>query len=86
MLILSRKKDECIVINDNIKVYIVDVKSDVVKIGIEAPKDIKVFREEVWKSIYEENIQAVVDEKKGIVPSLSNIEQALSSNSNPKKD
>jgi carbon storage regulator len=60
------------VISDNIKIRIVDVKSDTVKIGIDAPAHIKVYREEVWISIQEENIQAAVDEKKGSEQSVSN--------------
>lgn len=58
MLVLSRKKDEKIVINDDIQIQIVDIKSDTVKLGIEAPKYIKIHREEVWKTIQQENIQA----------------------------
>ena len=77
MLILSRKKDECIVINDNIKIRIVDVKSDVVKVGIEAPEHIKVYREEVWISIQKENIQAAVDGNQE--NTISNVGKELSS-------
>ena len=49
MLILSRKKDESIIIGDNIIVSIVDIKGDQVKLGINAPHDVKVFRQEVLK-------------------------------------
>ncbi len=55
MLILSRKKDESIVIGDNIIISVVDIKGDQVKIGIDAPGDVKVFRQEVYKAIQEEN-------------------------------
>jgi len=55
MLILSRKKDESIVIGDNIIVSIVDIKGDQVKLGINAPGDVKVFRQEVYRAIQEEN-------------------------------
>ena len=55
MLILSRKKDESIVIGDNIIISIVDIKGDQVKLGINAPHDVKVFRQEVYAAIQEEN-------------------------------
>ncbi len=55
MLILSRKKDESIVIGDNITISVVDIKGDQVKLGISAPGDVKVFRQEVYKAIQEEN-------------------------------
>ncbi len=59
MLILTRKKDEVIVINGTIKVRIVDIKSDGVRVGIEAPKTVKVYRQELWDNIQAENIKAV---------------------------
>ena len=55
MLILSRKKDESIIIGDNIIISVVDIKGDQVKLGINAPGDVKVFRQEVYKAIQEEN-------------------------------
>lgn len=55
MLILSRKKDESIVIGDNITISVVDIKGDQVKLGIKAPGDVKVFRQEVYAAIQAEN-------------------------------
>jgi carbon storage regulator len=55
MLILSRKIDESIVIGENIEVSIVDIKGDQVKLGIKAPKDVKVYRQEVFTAIQNEN-------------------------------
>ncbi|MDA3957027.1 carbon storage regulator CsrA [Oceanispirochaeta sp.] len=55
MLILSRKKDESIIIGDNIIISVVDIKGDQVKLGIAAPGDVKVYRQEVYKAIQEEN-------------------------------
>lgn len=55
MLILSRKIDESIVISDDIEVSIVDIKGDQVKLGIKAPKDVKVYRQEVFTAIQNEN-------------------------------
>jgi len=53
MLVLSRKKDENIVIGDNIRVFIVDIRGDTVRLGIEAPEDIPVHRSEVYKAIHD---------------------------------
>jgi carbon storage regulator len=55
MLILSRKKDESIMIGDNIEVSVVDIKGDQIKLGIKAPRDIKVYRREVFTAIQKEN-------------------------------
>ncbi|MCR5273618.1 MAG: carbon storage regulator CsrA [Lachnospiraceae bacterium] len=55
MLALTRKKGESIVINNNIEISILEVKKDQVKIGISAPKDVPVYRKEVYLQIQEEN-------------------------------
>jgi carbon storage regulator len=60
MLILSRKIDEKIKIGDEITITIIDVHGDQVKIGVEAPKNVKVFRQEVFDAIQSENKAAVV--------------------------
>lgn len=67
MLILSRKIDEKIKIGDDITITLIDVHGDQVKIGVEAPKNIKVFRQEVFDAIQFENKAAVVssDSKQG---------------------
>jgi carbon storage regulator len=57
MLVLSRKRDEQIVISDNIVVTVVDIRGDKVRLGIEAPKDIPVHRQEVFDAIQQENKQ-----------------------------
>lgn len=62
MLALSRKKKEAIVINNNIEVTILEVKGDQVKIGINAPKDVPVYRKEVYLQIQEANSEAVSPE------------------------
>ena len=61
MLILSRKIDEKIKIGTDITITLIDVHGDQVKIGVEAPKDVKVFRQEVFDAIQNENKAAVVD-------------------------
>lgn len=58
MLALSRKKNESIVINNNIEITILDVKGDQVKIGISAPKSIPIYRKEVYLQIQESNKEA----------------------------
>ncbi|GDX93354.1 MAG: carbon storage regulator CsrA [Planctomyces sp.] len=51
MLVLSRQSDETIVIGDNIRVTIVEVRGDKVRIGIEAPRDVSVHRQEIYDAI-----------------------------------
>ena len=63
MLILSRKIDEKIKIGDEITITLIDVHGDQVKIGVEAPKNVKVFRQEVFDAIQNENKAAVVEEQ-----------------------
>lgn len=55
MLILSRRKDESLVIDERIVVTVVDIKGDQIKLGIQAPQDVKVFRHEVFQAIQDEN-------------------------------
>jgi carbon storage regulator len=58
MLVLSRTRDESIIIGDNVVVTVVDVRGDKVKLGIEAPQNISVHRREVYEAIRRENQQA----------------------------
>ena len=58
MLVLSRLRDESIIIGDNVVVTVVDVRGDKVKLGIDAPKEISVHRQEVYDAIRRENQQA----------------------------
>jgi carbon storage regulator len=58
MLILSRKVDERIIIGDEIEISVIDIKGDQVKIGINAPRSIKVYRKEVYEAIQRENVEA----------------------------
>ncbi len=55
MLALSRKKNEAIIINNNIEITVLEVKGDQVKIGISAPKEVPVYRKEVYVQIQEAN-------------------------------
>jgi carbon storage regulator len=58
MLILSRKENESIIIDENIEIKILEIEEGKVRIGIDAPKDIDIFRKELYLSIQEENIEA----------------------------
>lgn len=51
MLVLSRKKNESIVINDSISIVVVEIRGDKVRLGVEAPKDVTVHRKEVYDAI-----------------------------------
>lgn len=62
MLILSRQKDESIVIGDNVEVTIVEVRGDKVRLGIKAPSKISVHRKEVWIAIQEEKAEKAAKE------------------------
>lgn len=58
MLVLTRKKDQSIIINENIEITILDVQGDQVRIGINAPRDVSIHRKEVFLQISEENKKA----------------------------
>lgn len=51
MLVLSRKKDEAILINHDIEIVVVEIRGDKVRLGIQAPKDVSVHRREVYEAI-----------------------------------
>lgn len=57
MLVLSRQRDESIIIGDNIVITIVDIRGDKVRLGIEAPKEVPVHRQEVYEAIQRERTQ-----------------------------
>lgn len=59
MLVLSRKIGQQIMIGQDITIKIVDVQGENVRIAIEAPKEIKIYRGEIYKAIVEENKQAI---------------------------
>jgi carbon storage regulator len=66
MLILSRKVNEKIMIGDDISVSVIEIRGDQVRIGVDAPKKVKVFRQEVYDAIKEENKAAA--ESKTVLP------------------
>lgn len=59
MLVLTRKLGESIVIDDHIKIRVEKIKGKQVRLGIEAPKDLKIHREEVYMAIQNQNEQSV---------------------------
>ncbi len=58
MLVLSRHRDESIIIGDDIIITVVDIRGDKVRLGIQAPPDVPVHRKEVYEAIQRENRQA----------------------------
>ena len=58
MLALARKVNESIIINDNIEITVLEVKGDQIKIGIDAPKSVPVYRKELYVQIQEANAEA----------------------------
>ncbi len=62
MLALSRKKGEALFINNNIEVTVLEVKGDQVKLGIKAPKDIPIYRSEVYEQIQAANKEALTEQ------------------------
>ena len=60
MLALSRKKNEAIIVNNNIEITVLEIRGDQVKLGIAAPKEIPIYRKEVYVQIQQEN-QAATD-------------------------
>ncbi len=78
MLVLTRKIDESIIIGDNIKITVVDVRNDQVKLGIDAPREIPVHREEIYLEIQEENRRAAAQR----MADLGEISKLLSNKEN----
>lgn len=73
MLVLTRKKGQKLIINDNIEITILESRGDSVKIGINAPREVSIFREEIYEEIKKANeqsqkeiIQADLDQLLGI--------------------
>ena len=62
MLALSRKKNEALIIDNKIEVTILEIKGDQVKVGISAPKEVPIYRKEVYLQIQEANKQALETE------------------------
>ena len=72
MLALSRKKGDAIVIGNNIEITILDIKGDQIKIGITAPKEVSIYRKEVYLQIQEETKEAL-ENNLGAMEQLKNL-------------
>jgi carbon storage regulator len=73
MLVLTRKRDESIIIGDNIEIMVVDIGAHEVRIGINAPRELPVHRKEVYEAIMQENIAAKLSAKIPLkLPDLKN--------------
>ena len=59
MLALSRKKNEALIVNNNIEITVLEIKGEQVKLGISAPKDVPIYRKEVYAQIQEANSESV---------------------------
>ena len=68
MLVLSGKKDESVVINNNIRIVVVEIRGDKVRLGVEAPKEVPVHRSEVYEAINS-------DDPDKTIPSVNNVPQ-----------
>jgi len=58
MLVLTRKKDESIIIGDDIEIIVSEISEDKVKIAIKAPKNVRIFRKELMKAVEDENMKS----------------------------
>ena len=79
MLALSRKKNEAIVVNNNVEITILEIKGDQVKLGITAPREVSVYRKEVYVQIQEANKEAMSAENLLNLSLLGNCETSSQS-------
>ena len=70
MLALTRKRGESLVINNNVEITVLEIRGDQIKIGINAPKDVPIYRKEVYLQIQEENKAAGSAEAAAAVKNL----------------
>lgn len=73
MLVLARKLDEAITIGDNIVIKVISVDKGVVKLGIDAPSDVSIMRNELLKDVKDSNIAASKDTDINVINSLSEL-------------
>ncbi len=73
MLVLTRKLDEGIYIGNDVKITVIEITGNQVKLGISAPKDVSIFREEVLNKIIEDNIGSIAAEK----PDIKNLPKII---------
>jgi carbon storage regulator len=73
MLVLSRKKNESIVINDDITIVVVEIRGDKVRLGVEAPKEVPVHRREVFDAIHRNDTAAAAENAENNVANKSDV-------------
>lgn len=78
MLVLSRKKNESIVINDNISIVVVEIRGDKVRLGIEAPKNVPVHRKEIYEAIQSNGIAPNTKKASDFSEVAAEVERTLS--------
>ena len=84
MLVLSRQKDETIIIGDDIEITVVDIRGDKVRLGVSAPKEISVHRKEVYDAIRRENREAAQVKPEDLPSGLGKLKpNAPNQNQNP---
>ena len=81
MLVLSRQRDETIMIGDEIEITVVDIRGDKVRLGINAPRTIQVHRKEVYEAIRRENAEAAQIEIDDLSVADQNLRQRNGQNS-----
>jgi len=64
MLVLTRKKNQAVMLGDKIRLVILDISEDAVKIGIEAPREVTILRSELYRAVADENLSASAVDKK----------------------
>lgn len=82
MLVLSRKIDETIIIDNNIEVKVLSINNNQVQLGIEAPDDVSIHREEIYREIQAENKVALLKDKK----SLQQLSKLMKNKGKPSND
>jgi len=75
MLVLSRKRDESIMVGENVEITVIEVRGDVVKLGVRAPRSVAVHRKEVFEAIQRENIEAAKASRTGLARILKVVRQ-----------
>lgn len=84
MLVLSRKNGQKIIINEDIEILVIECSQNIVKLGISAPRDVKVYREEVYREIKYANIKSnettseLVSQLENLIPKENKTEDAKS--------
>ena len=63
MLILTRRSGEAVIVGDNVRIAVLDIRGNQVRLGVEAPREVSVHREEVYRRIVEEQGNAAKDEE-----------------------